>query len=89
MANPIAEFQTSLGNFSVELYADTMPVTAGNFLKLARAGYYDGLHFHRVIKNFMIQFGCPHSKDPHSTRAGTGGLPTCFPAGWRPRWTGA
>ncbi len=76
MANPIAEFQTSLGNFSVELYADTMPVTAGNFLKLARAGYYDGLHFHRVIKNFMIQFGCPHSKDPHSARAGTGGPPT-------------
>jgi len=76
MANPTAEFQTSLGNFTVELFQDSMPITAGNFLKLANAGYYDGLHFHRVIKNFMIQFGCPHSKDPNSGRAGTGGPPT-------------
>ena len=76
MSNPTAEFQTSLGNFSVELFQDSMPITAGNFLKLAKAGYYDGLHFHRVIKNFMIQFGCPHSKDPNSPRAGTGGPPT-------------
>lgn len=76
MANPTAEFQTNLGNFTVELYEDQMPITAGNFLKLARAGFYDGLHFHRVIKNFMIQFGCPHSSDPNSPRAGTGGPPT-------------
>ncbi len=52
-----------------------MPVTAGNFLRLARSGLYDGLHFHRVIKNFMCQFGCPLSKDPASPRAGTGGPP--------------
>ena len=36
-------------------------------------GFYDGLHFHRVIPNFMNQFGCPHSRDPSSRRAGTGG----------------
>jgi len=73
MANPTATFETTLGNFTVELFLDQMPITAGNFLELAKSGFYDGLHFHRVINNFMIQFGCPHSKDPSSPRAGTGG----------------
>jgi cyclophilin family peptidyl-prolyl cis-trans isomerase len=76
MANPTATFETSLGNFTVELFLDQMPVTAGNFLNLAKSGFYDGLHFHRVISNFMIQFGCPYSKDPASPRAGTGGPPS-------------
>lgn len=75
MPNPIATFDTSLGRFSAEIYEDSMPATAGNFLNLARGGFYDGLHFHRVIKGFMIQFGCPHSRDPESPRAGTGGPP--------------
>jgi len=52
-----------------------MPITAQNFLKLAKNGFYDGLHFHRVINGFMIQFGCPYSKDPKSPRAGTGDGP--------------
>lgn len=73
--NPTATFETSLGTFTVELFMDKMPVTAGNFIKLAKAGFYDGLHFHRVIKKFMIQFGCPHSRDPNSPRAGTGNGP--------------
>jgi cyclophilin family peptidyl-prolyl cis-trans isomerase len=72
MANPIAVCETSLGTFKVELFVDKMPITANNWLELARSGFYDGLHFHRVIDNFMIQFGCPHSKDPKSPRAGTG-----------------
>jgi cyclophilin family peptidyl-prolyl cis-trans isomerase len=75
MANPTATFDTSLGNFVVEVYLDKMPVTAKNFLDLAKNGFYDGLHFHRVINNFMLQFGCPHSKDPKSSRSGTGGPP--------------
>ncbi|MBI5516967.1 MAG: peptidylprolyl isomerase [Deltaproteobacteria bacterium] len=75
MANPTARFETSLGEFTAELYLDKMPITAGNFLSLARSGFYDGLHFHRVIDKFMIQFGCPHSRDPQSPRAGTGGPP--------------
>lgn len=75
MANPIATFETSLGNFTAEIYLDQMPVTAKNFIDLAKSGFYDGLHFHRVINNFMIQFGCPYSKDPNSPRAGTGGPP--------------
>jgi cyclophilin family peptidyl-prolyl cis-trans isomerase len=75
MPNPTATFETSLGTFKAEILLAEMPITAGNFLALARSGFYDGLHFHRVIDAFMIQFGCPHSKDPASPRAGTGGPP--------------
>lgn len=75
MANPTATLQTSLGDIQVELFLDKMPITAGNFIKLSKDGFYDGLHFHRVIDNFMIQFGCPHSRDPNSGRAGTGNGP--------------
>jgi cyclophilin family peptidyl-prolyl cis-trans isomerase len=75
MANPTAQLKTSLGDIEVELFVDKMPNTAGNFIKLAKEGFYDGLHFHRVINNFMIQFGCPHSRDPNSARAGTGNSP--------------
>jgi cyclophilin family peptidyl-prolyl cis-trans isomerase len=75
MSNPTATFETTVGSFTVEVFLEQMPVTAGNFLKLAEDGFYDGLHFHRVIKSFMIQFGCPHSRDPKDPRAGTGGPP--------------
>ena len=75
MANPTARFDTTLGSFTAEIYLDKMPITAKNFLELAKSGFYDGLHFHRVINNFMIQFGCPNSRDPNSPRAGTGGRP--------------
>lgn len=75
MTNPIATFDTSMGTFKAEIFLDKMPVTAKNFIDLAKSGFYDGLHFHRVIKSFMLQFGCPHSKDPKSPRAGTGGPP--------------
>ena len=75
MANPTATFETSLGNVEVERFTDQMPTTAGNCIELAKSGFYDGLHFHRVIDGFMIQFGCPHSRDPNSPRAGTGESP--------------
>ncbi len=75
MANPIALFETTMGDFMAEIYLDKMPKTAENFMKLVKSGFYDGLHFHRVIENFMIQFGCPESRDPKSSRAGTGGPP--------------
>src|SRR3979409_1484010 len=75
MSNPIATFDTTLGTFTVEIFAAQSPLPAGNFVKLASSGFYDGLHFHRVIKNFMLQFGCPYSKDPKDRRAGTGGPP--------------
>jgi len=73
MANPVATFETSVGTFEAELFMDTMPVTASNFIDLVETGFYNGLTFHRVIKQFMLQFGCPYSKDPKSGRAGTGG----------------
>lgn len=76
MANPTATLETSEGTIKVELFEDSMPITAGNFVQLAESGFYNGLHFHRVIPGFMLQFGCPHSKDPNSPRAGTGGPPT-------------
>ena len=75
MPNPTATFSTSEGDFSAEIYLEQMPITAKNFMDLANSGFYDGLHFHRIIPNFMCQFGCPHSKDPNSARAGTGGPP--------------
>ena len=57
----------------VEFYENDAPNTVANFIKLAKEGYYDGLRFHRVIPNFVIQGGCPYSKDPSDRRAGTGG----------------
>mmetsp|Transcript_24852 Transcript_24852/g.69770 ORF Transcript_24852/g.69770 Transcript_24852/m.69770 type:complete len:190 (+) Transcript_24852:134-703(+) len=71
----IATFQTSMGTFRAELYTQQMPITCGSFIDLANSGYYDGIHFHRVIPGFMNQFGCPHAKNPNSPRAGTGGPP--------------
>merc|ERR1711972_423129 len=54
---------------------DRVPITASNFIDLAQSGFYNGIHFHRVIPGFMNQFGCPFAKDPKSGRAGTGGPP--------------
>ena len=75
MPNPTATLETSHGSVTIELFSDRMPLTAGNFIELAKSGFYDGLHFHRVIQGFMIQFGCPHSADPNSPAAGTGDGP--------------
>lgn len=75
MGNPTAIFNTSEGTFKAEIYLSEMPITAQNFIDLSKSGFYNGLHFHRVIPGFMLQFGCPHSKDPSSPRAGTGGPP--------------
>ena len=75
MANPTVSFETSLGTFTAELFLDQMPSTVSNFVDLVNAGFYDGLHFHRVIDGFMLQFGCPFSRDPRSRQAGTGGPP--------------
>ena len=55
----IAHFQTDKGNFDIQLFAKEAPITVNNFVFLARDGFYDGLKFHRVIADFMIQGGCP------------------------------
>jgi len=57
--NPVVLMKTTHGDVKIELYEDVMPITAGNFKKLVEEGFYDGLTFHRVISNFMIQGGCP------------------------------
>jgi peptidyl-prolyl cis-trans isomerase A (cyclophilin A) len=66
MKNRIAVFDTSMGTFRVELYEDLAPVTSGNFISLAEKGFFNGLVFHRVIDEFMIQGGDPNGD-------GTGG----------------
>ncbi len=67
-----AILETSRGTIELELYTKDCPATTGNFIKLAKLGFYDGLTFHRVIPNFMIQFGCPHSRPGSTGRPGTG-----------------
>ena len=57
----------------VAFYEKEVPNTVANFVKLAREGFYDGLRFHRVIPDFVIQGGCPFSRDPRDPRVGTGG----------------
>jgi peptidyl-prolyl cis-trans isomerase B (cyclophilin B) len=54
-----AVMETNKGTINLKLFADKTPITVGNFVNLARRGYYNGLKFHRVIPNFMIQGGCP------------------------------
>ena len=64
----VAHFETDRGAFDIELFAAEAPVTVNNFVFLARDGFYDGLKFHRVIANFMIQGGDPEG----SGRGGPG-----------------
>jgi peptidylprolyl isomerase len=71
--NPVVTFKTTKGDISLELFMDTMPVTAGNFLKLAKEGFYSGTKFHRVIDGFMIQGGDPNTKSDDASRYGQGG----------------
>lgn len=68
-----AEIHTPKGVMKLNFYHDDAPKTVANFIKLAESGYYDGLAFHRVIPNFVIQGGCPLSKDMSNNRVGTGG----------------
>jgi len=77
--NPVAEFVTNKGTFELELFKDTMPITAGNFIKLAEEGFYDGVKFHRVIEGFMIQSGDPITKTEEFLRYGTGGSGETIP----------
>ena len=61
-----ATFDTDRGAIKVELYPDKAPLTVANFVNLAKRGFYNGLNFHRVIADFMVQGGCPQG-------TGTGG----------------
>ena len=72
MANPVVTFEMENGDImKAELYPEVAPNTVNNFISLVKNGYYDGLIFHRVIKGFMIQGGCPKGN-------GTGGPGYCI-----------
>lgn len=89
---PRVEFQTTMGTFVVTLFNET-PLHRDNFLKLVREGYYDGLLFHRVIRDFMVQTGDPDSREaPAGKRLGEGGPGYTLPAEIDPflyHWRGA
>src|SRR5881394_2439042 len=65
-ANPVVSMQTTAGTVKLELFEDAAPNTVANFISLAEKCFYNGKIFHRVIKDFMIQGGCPQG-------TGTGG----------------
>lgn len=73
-----AVFKTNLGDITVVFYPES-PKTVANFVRLAKAGFYDGVRFHRVIKGFMLQSGDPNSKDDDWSNDGTGGPGYTFP----------
>jgi cyclophilin family peptidyl-prolyl cis-trans isomerase len=68
-----ATIHTSMGDIVLELDGERAPLTVGNFVQLAESDFYDDVTFHRVIPDFMIQTGCPLSKNPeHRLEHGTG-----------------
>ncbi|MBI2637038.1 MAG: peptidylprolyl isomerase [Parcubacteria group bacterium] len=71
--NLVVTLKTSMGDIAIALDSARAPITAGNFLKLAKEDFYDNVAFHRVIPDFMIQGGDPLSKDDDPANDGTGG----------------
>ena len=71
--NPHVTIVTNRGNIEIELFVKDAPKTVENFLKLAKAGFYHGTKFHRIIPDFMIQGGDPNSKGTNKNTWGTGG----------------
>lgn len=61
--NPVVVFSTTAGQFSVEVFLKRTPVTASNFIDLVNRGFYNGICFHRVILDFMVQVGCPNTRN--------------------------
>ena len=70
---PRAIIHTTAGDLTLEFWPEVAPRTVDNFLKLARENFYNGTAFHRIIKGFMIQGGCPNSKQGARGMPGTGG----------------
>jgi peptidylprolyl isomerase len=71
--NPVAVLETNKGTIEIELFDDSMPITAGNFAKLIEEGFYDGIKFHRVIDGFMVQGGDPNTLTDEIFKYGQGG----------------
>ncbi len=76
-AAEVAVISTGYGDLTIAFWPDVAPKTVENFKKLAREGFYDGTAFHRVIKGFMVQGGCPN------TKAGAGGMPGTGDPGYK------
>lgn len=70
---PHATIHTEKGDIELELFADDAPNTVKNFVELIGDGFYDGLTFHRVVPDFVIQGGCPNTREGASGVPGTGG----------------
>ncbi|TVR15778.1 MAG: peptidylprolyl isomerase [Planctomycetota bacterium] len=75
----VAVFTTPHGDIRCQLFAETAPKAVENFVTLANKGFYDDLAFHRVINNFVIQGGCPNTREGASGHPGTGGPGYCIP----------
>jgi peptidyl-prolyl cis-trans isomerase B (cyclophilin B) len=76
---PLATFETNKGTIVADLFQTEAPLTVENFTKLANDGFYDGIRFHRVIPDFVVQGGCPNAK--------IGGTPKGPPGTGGPGWT--
>jgi peptidyl-prolyl cis-trans isomerase B (cyclophilin B) len=72
-----AVIKTAYGEMTIAFWPDVAPKTVENFKKLARDGFYDGTAFHRIIKGFMVQGGCPNTKE------GAGGMPGTGDPGYK------
>ncbi|MCM8532458.1 MAG: peptidylprolyl isomerase [Lentisphaeraceae bacterium] len=73
MENPKVKIATSKGDMIVELYEEKAPNTVANIITLAESGFYKDMAFHRILKGFMAQGGCPNTKPDGSGQPGTGG----------------
>lgn len=60
--NPVVVFSTTAGQFALEIFIHRTPVTASNFIDLVNRNFYNGICFHRVVSDFMIQAGCPNTR---------------------------
>ena len=85
--NRIAIIDTSYGEITIELYERRAPITTGNFINLSVDGFYDGILFHRVIDDFVIQTGDPNTKDNNPYNDGSGGSENTIPLEIHPELT--
>ncbi len=68
----VATIKTNKGDIVVELAGNDAPIHVGNFVELAKSGFYDGLKFHRYVPGFVIQGGCPHTRDRSAEEVASG-----------------
>ena len=79
--NEVAVFETSKGTIRARLFGKDAPVTVGNFVELAQKGFYDGLKFHRYVPGFVIQGGCPNTREATPEQVAAGRAPGMAPFG--------